>query len=78
MTYDDRTGTAIVQTKTPAGATSRLTRIATRASSTGRTLVIPKDATDAKTIVDMEEDLNVMARILDKAVKGIQIRFDIK
>jgi hypothetical protein len=70
MTYDDRTGTAIVQTKTPTGTTARLTRIATRASGTGRTLVIPKDATDAKTIADVEEDLNVMARILDKAVNS--------
>jgi hypothetical protein len=69
MSYDDRTGTAIVQTKTPTGTATRLTR-ATRASSTGRTLVIPKDATDAKAIADVEEDLNVMARILDKAVNS--------
>src|SRR5438093_28269 len=33
----------------------------------GRSLVIPKDSEDPKTIADTEEDLNVMARILEKA-----------
>ena len=49
---------------------SRLNTIVARGSSTGRTLVIPKDAVDAKDVADVEEDLNVMAHILDKAVSG--------
>jgi|ERR1017187_1588685 hypothetical protein len=69
MSYDDRTGTAVARTKSPNGTSERLTR-ATRASNTGRTLVIPKDANDAKSVADVEEDLNVMARILDKAVNS--------
>jgi len=32
-------------------------------------LVIPKDASDAQSLADMSEDLNVMARILEKALK---------
>jgi hypothetical protein len=35
-----------------------------------RTLVIPKETTEAKDLGEIEEDLNVMARILDKAVSG--------
>ena len=36
-------------------------------SSASHSLVIPRDGSDAKTLEDCEEDLNVMARILDKA-----------
>ena len=39
-----------------------------RTGSAGRALVIPKDASDAKGLAEMEEDMNVMAHILDKAV----------
>jgi hypothetical protein len=35
-----------------------------------RTLVIPKDAPDAKSLSDMEEDLSVMGLLLDKAVSS--------
>jgi hypothetical protein len=68
MSYDDRTGTAVVTTKNPtSGSTSTRLLRATRASSTGRSLVIPQESMPAKAITDAEEDLNVMARILDKA-----------
>lgn len=40
----------------------------------GRTLIIPKDAGDSKELADMEEDLNVMARILEKAASGREAR----
>ena len=36
----------------------------------GRTLVIPKEATDPKLLAEVEEDLNVMGRILEKAAGG--------
>ena len=39
-------------------------------SGANRTLVIPKDAGDAKNLTEVEEDLNVMAHILDKAATG--------
>jgi hypothetical protein len=38
-----------------------------RSGGRSRALVIPKDSTDAKNIAEVEEDLNVMAHILDKA-----------
>lgn len=37
---------------------------------TARALVIPKEANDAKTLSEVEEDLGVMSHILDKAVSG--------
>src|SRR5688572_7408952 len=36
----------------------------------GGTLVIPKETVDAKSFAQLEEDLNVMARILNKAAGG--------
>jgi len=36
-------------------------------SGSSRALVIPKDSDDTKSIMEVEEDLNVMAHILDKA-----------
>jgi hypothetical protein len=47
--------------------TRHMTGMAHRSGGASRTLVLPKDATDAKALADMEEDLNVMAHILDKA-----------
>lgn len=41
-----------------------------RNGSAGRVMVIPKDATDAKSLGEVEEDLNVMAHILDKAASS--------
>jgi hypothetical protein len=41
-----------------------------RSGSVGRALIIPKDATDAKVLAECEEDMNVMAHILDKAVSN--------
>lgn len=38
-----------------------------RTGGAGRVLVIPKDASDAKALTEVEEDMNVMAHILDKA-----------
>jgi len=38
-----------------------------RSGSAGRALIIPKAPTDPKTLGEMEEDMNVMAHILDKA-----------
>ena len=40
------------------------------ASRAGRALVIPKEAGDPKELTETEEDLNVMARILEKAASG--------
>jgi hypothetical protein len=40
------------------------------ASAAGRALIIPKEAGDPKEFAEMEEDLNVMARILEKAASG--------
>jgi len=39
-------------------------------SGSSRALVIPKEAGDAKEFADLEEDMNVMARILEKAASG--------
>ena len=47
-----------------------LTSRAGRATASTRTLVIPKDAADAKSLSDTEEDMSVMARILEKAASG--------
>ena len=44
-----------------------ISRGGSRSGSVGRALVIPKDATDAKSLTEVEEDMNVMAHILDKA-----------
>jgi len=41
-----------------------------RSGSGGRALVIPKEATDAKSLAEVEEDMNVMAHILEKAASG--------
>lgn len=38
-----------------------------RKGSAGRAMIIPKDPTDTKSLAEMEEDMNVMAHILDKA-----------
>src|SRR6266498_4768679 len=40
------------------------------ASRPGRALVIPKETGDPKEFSETEEDLNVMARILEKAASG--------
>lgn len=48
--------------------TKTLTRGGYRNGSAGRALIIPNDAGDAKSIGEAEEDLNVMAHILDKAI----------
>lgn len=40
------------------------------ASRAGRALVIPREAGDPKELTETEEDLNVMARILEKAASG--------
>lgn len=40
------------------------------ARSSSRSLVIPKDAGDAKSLTETEEDMSVMARILEKAANG--------
>jgi hypothetical protein len=40
------------------------------AAAAGRTLVIPKDAAEPKDLPLLEEDLNIMARILRKAASG--------
>jgi hypothetical protein len=40
------------------------------ASSAGRALIIPKEDADPKDFAEIEEDLNVMARILEKAAGG--------
>jgi hypothetical protein len=50
-----------------------LQRISTRpgrATTSSRSLVIPRDATDAKSLAETEEDMSVMARILEKAANG--------
>ena len=39
-----------------------------RKGSAGRALVIPKDSADLKGMAEAEEDMNVMAQILDKAL----------
>jgi hypothetical protein len=39
-------------------------------SSPGRSLVIPREGTDAKALSDMEEDLSVMGHIIDKAASS--------
>jgi hypothetical protein len=40
---------------------------AARASTSARSLVVPKDSVDAKNVAETEEDMSVMARILEKA-----------
>jgi len=40
------------------------------ARTEGRALIIPKEADDPKEFAETEEDLNVMARILEKAARG--------
>jgi hypothetical protein len=52
-----------------AGAAPRaMTLSGVRKGSAGRALIIPKDPADAKGLAEAEEDMNVMAHILDKAV----------
>ena len=41
-----------------------------RATTSSRSLVIPRDAADAKSLAETEEDMSVMARILEKAANG--------
>lgn len=53
-----------------AGFAKTLARGGNRSGSVGRALVIPKEAGEAKSLADVEEDMNVMAHILDKAVSG--------
>lgn len=45
----------------------RLNTIVRRGGSPSRALIIPREATDARSLTEVEEDLNVMAHILDKA-----------
>ena len=47
-----------------------LTGIISPGATTGQALIIPKEAGDPKALADAEEDLNVMARILEKAATG--------
>jgi hypothetical protein len=64
------TGMALIETSTPDGSktfVSRLKSIIGRGNGAERTLVIPRDTADTNRIVNMEEDLNVMAHILAKA-----------
>ena len=51
-----------------ATAPKAMTFTGVRKGSAGRALIIPKDATDVKGLAEVEEDMNVMAHILDKAV----------
>jgi hypothetical protein len=53
-----------------AGFAKTLARGGNRSGSAGRVLVIPKEAGDAKSLTEVEEDMNVMGHILDKAVSG--------
>jgi len=48
--------------------TDRLVSVVGRSNPRARTMVIPKDATDAKAMELVEEDMGVMAHILEKAV----------
>ena len=41
-----------------------------RATTSTRSMLIPKDAADARSLSDAEEDMSVMARILEKAAGG--------
>ncbi len=47
-----------------------LTGIVSPGATASRALIIPKEAGDPKDFADAEEDLNVMARILEKAAAG--------
>jgi hypothetical protein len=58
---------AQVRAVEPVKAPRALTTTGVRKGSAGRALIIPKDPTDAKGLVEAEEDMNVMAHILDKA-----------
>jgi len=49
------------------GAPKALTFTGVRKGSAGRALIIPKDPADSKGLAEAEEDMNVMAHILDKA-----------
>ena len=63
----ERLKSALAQT----GFRDRLHAIIKRAGgSTERALVIPKESYDSKAVAETEEDLRVMAHILDKAVGG--------
>jgi len=50
-----------------ARAPQAMTLTGVRKGSAGRALIIPKDPTDSKGLAEAEEDMNVMAHILDKA-----------
>jgi hypothetical protein len=59
-----------VQNEALDSVNERLSRIplrAARASTSTRSLVIPKDSADVKNVAETEEDMSVMARILEKA-----------
>ena len=64
------TTATIAQTRSADGKTytPRPNTVVARAHGAGHALVIPKDAADAKDFLDLEEDLGVMAHILDKAI----------
>jgi hypothetical protein len=47
-----------------------LTGVLSPAVTAGRALIVPREAADPKEFADIEEDLNVMARILEKAATG--------
>jgi len=60
------------QVRPPTGKTyvDRLVNVVGRSNPRARTMVIPKDAADAKTMEQVDEDMVVMAHILEKAVSN--------
>jgi len=60
----------VAQTHGGGGGTAprAMTLTGVRKGSAGRALIIPKDPLDSKSLAETEEDMNVMAHILDKAV----------
>jgi hypothetical protein len=70
VAYDDRTGTAVVQSSDGQKYSTRLQSIIRRANPPSRVLVIPERPDDTNDIAEVEEDLNIMAHILDKAVNS--------
>lgn len=67
--HNNRTDQVVVQNG-PRMAISRSSSTARWGAAASRTLVIPQEAADSKAISEVEEDLNVMAHILNKAVSG--------
>ncbi len=52
------------------GVYQRLQNVIARSPAPSRSLIIPKDAADVKTMAENEEDLNIMARLLDKVASS--------